>query len=112
MSEPFEAIDAILDRGGEADDVLREVVDTLAAAPGIEWVGVAFLEQGSLVLGPEVGTPNEALRVRLPVVYEGSRVGELWVDGEADRSVLDRVAALVSAYVLIGWDTRGEVWEP
>ena len=112
MSGPLEAIDAILDRGGEADDVLRAVVEELAAAPGVEWAGVAFLEEGSLVLGPEAGTPKEELRLRLPVVYEGSSVGELWVDGDADRRLLDRVVALVSAYVLIGWDTQGEVWEP
>jgi hypothetical protein len=39
-------------------------------------------------------------------------VGELWVDGEADRGTLERVADRLAAHVLIGWDTQGEHWEP
>ena len=58
------------------------------------------------------GEPDETRRVRIPVLFQGSEVGELWVDGEADRAFLERVALLVSAHVLIGWDTRGEAWEP
>jgi hypothetical protein len=45
-------------------------------------------------------------------VFQGARVGELWVDGEAEQSFLERVALLISAHVLIGWDTRGERWDP
>jgi hypothetical protein len=47
-----------------------------------------------------------------PVTYQGTQVGELWIDGEADRAFLERVGVLVSAHVLIRWDTRGETWEP
>jgi hypothetical protein len=108
----LEALDRILNRGGEADDVLRAVVEILADEPEIDWAGIAFLDDGSLVLGPEAGTQEEASRTRLPIAYEGSRVGELWIDGGADCAFLERVAVLVSAYVLIGWDTRGQPWEP
>ena len=112
MSEALERLAAILERGGDPDDVLRDAVGALAAEPGIQWAGVAFLEERSLVLGPAAGTPNEELRARLPVAYEDATVGELWVDGVADQTLLERVVTLLSPYVLIGWDTQGEAWEP
>jgi len=108
----LEALDRILNRGGEPDDVLRSSVSILAEEPGITWAGIAFVEEGKVALGPEAGEPDEPRRVRVPVVYQGSRVGELWVDGEAGQVFLERVAVLISAHVLIGWDTRGESWEP
>ena len=111
-SGALEALDRILNRGGDADDVLQSVVRVLAEEPGIAWAGVAFLDEGQLVLGPEAGEPNEARRARLPVAFQGSPVGELWIDGEGERVFLERVAVLISAHVLIGWDTRGEPWEP
>ncbi|HXF98065.1 MAG TPA: hypothetical protein VNJ46_05575 [Gaiellaceae bacterium] len=111
-SRALEALDRILNRGGEPDEVLRAAVSVLAAEPCVSWAGIAFLEEGEPVLGPQAGEPDEARRVRVPVLYRGSQVGELWVDGEADRAFLERVALLLSAHVLIGWDTRGEPWEP
>jgi hypothetical protein len=48
----------------------------------------------------------------MPVRFQGSAVGELQVDGDADQAFLERVATLISAHVLIGWDTAGEPWEP
>ena len=107
-----ERIGAILEGDGEPDDVLRRVVDTLVSEPGVVWAGIAFLEEGELVLGPAAGTPDESRRVPVPVSYQGGRVGELRVDGETDRTVLEAIAALVAPYVLIGWDTGGESWEP
>lgn len=92
--------------------MLRSTVRLLAEEPGISWAAIAFVEEGELVLGPQAGAPDEPQRVRVPVVFQGSAVGELWVDGEGDRAFLERVALLVSAHVLIGWDTRGAAWEP
>jgi len=108
----LEALDRILNQDGEPDDVLRSAVSVLAAEPGIAWAGIAFLDVGTLVLGPAAGEPDEAHWIRVPIVFQGSSVGELWVDGAAERGFLDRVATLLSAHVLIGWDTNGEVWEP
>ena len=108
----LEALDRILNRGGDADDVLRSVVTTLAEEPEIAWAGIAFLEEGTLVLGPQAGEPDESHRRRAPVAYQGDRVGELWVDGKAEPAFLERVAVLISAHVLIGWDMHGEAWEP
>jgi len=108
----LEALDRILNRGGEPDDVLRSVVRTLADEPATTWAGIAFLEEGELALGPSAGEPDEPRRIRVPIAFQGSQVGELWVDGEAEQSFLERVAVLISAHVLIGWDTRSERWEP
>jgi putative methionine-R-sulfoxide reductase with GAF domain len=108
----LEALDRILNQSGDADDVLRASVEVLAAEPGISWAGIAFSEEDELVVGPQAGEPDEDARVRVPITFQGSQVGELWVDGEAEQAFLERVAILVSAYVLIGWDTGGEPWEP
>lgn len=108
----LEALDRILNRSRDADEVLRSAVRVLAEEPGIVWAGIAFLEDGNLVLGPKAGDPDAARRIQVPVVYEGSQVGALWVDGDAEQAFLERFALLVSAHVLIGWDTRGERWEP
>jgi hypothetical protein len=105
-------IDRILERGGEPDDVLRGITTTLVDEPTIDWAGIAFLEEGHLVLGPAAGDQDEEQRLRVPIAYQGERVGELWVDGEADHGLLEQVAARISAHVLIGWDTGGESWEP
>ena len=113
MSEnALEALEHVLEGGGEPDDVLRSTVSVLVQEPGITWAGVAFSEEGRLVLGPEAGTPDQSRRVRVPVRFQGSEVGELQVDGEVDPAFLERVAALISGHVLIGWDTAGEPWEP
>ena len=107
-----EALVRMLERSGDADDVLREVVELLVSEPGIAWAGIAFLEGDSLVLGPEAGEPAAGERTRIPIVYDGSGVGELWVDGHADEDFLLLVAARLSAYVLVGWDVQGRAWEP
>ena len=109
-----EAIDSILNRGGDADDVLRQVVAVLHEQAGYAWAGIFFVEDGALVLGPEAGTPNEAARTRTPVTWQGERVAELAVDDapEEDRMFLERVALLVSGHCLVGWDTGGESWVP
>ncbi len=96
----------------EADDVLREAVSCLSGAPGASWAGIAFREAGELTLGPQAGTPDDARRARVGISYGGDRVGELWVDGDVDRALLEAAAELISPYVLIGWDTGGEAWEP
>jgi hypothetical protein len=108
----LQALEEVVARGGDADDVLRGIVRALVDESAIAWAGIAFLEQGELVLGPSAGQPDEASRVKVAVSFDGAPVGELWVDGDADRAFLEQAAALVSPYVLIGWDTRGEEWTP
>lgn len=106
------AVDRILNRGGDADDILRKVVRTLVERGGYAWAGISFVESDALVRGPSAGEPDESRRATTEVVYRGERVGELAADGPADPELLDRVATLVSAHVLLGWDTGGQGWQP
>jgi putative methionine-R-sulfoxide reductase with GAF domain len=112
VSEALDELTAVLARETEADDALRAAVAVLARFPGAVWAGIAFVEDGELVLGPVSGDPDEARRTVVPISYAGDFVGELRVDGGVDPSLLERAAILVSEYVLIGWDTGGEAWEP
>ena len=100
----------ILERGGEADDVLRQVVDVLAGV--YPYVSLWFLEEGELAPGPCVGEPVDS--ERYPISFQGAKVAELEVGGadDDDRTLLERVATLVSAHAMVGWDTGGERWEP
>jgi hypothetical protein len=113
ISEALVAVEAIVDQGGEADDVLRRVVAALHERGGYAWAGVFFVEGGSLALGPQAGLPDEARRTRVPVLWQGVEVAELAVDGAPadDSESLQRVATLVSGHCLVGWDTGGEPWE-
>ena len=108
----IDAVDRILNRGGDADDVLRAVVSALVERGGCRWAGILFVEADDLVPGPEAGEAGEEERVEVPIVYRGERVGVLAADGARDLALLERVAVLVSAHVLLGWDTGGETWTP
>lgn len=112
-SGALEAVDRILNRGGDADDVLRGVVRALHDRGGYAWVGIFFVEDGELALGPEAGEPGEPTRRSVPVLWQGTRIAELAVDGDngGDEELLERVAVLVSAHCLVGWDVGGEAWE-
>jgi hypothetical protein len=112
MSGVVAAVEASVTSGQDADDVLRSVVSLLAAEPGIVWAGVAFVEGDVLALGPSAGLPDESVRLRTSVNYAGDKVAELWVDGDADRSTLDRICELIADACLVGWDTGGEPWDP
>ena len=112
MSDTVEAVRNIVEQGVEADDVLRAVVEVMISTDGVQWAGVAFIEDGELRLGPSGGAPDESRRECVRVAYDGAAVGELWADGQIRRDDLERIAALIAPHVLIGWDTDGEAWEP
>ncbi len=103
----LEAIDRILNRGGDADDVLRAVLEALKER-GIPYAAIRFVESGRLVDGPSIGDSTEAVTTT-PIVYQGDRVGELAIADE-DGGFAERVATLISAHVLVGWDTGGRPW--
>jgi putative methionine-R-sulfoxide reductase with GAF domain len=109
----LEAIDRILNRGGDADEALREVVAVLHDR--YAWVGISFVEEGELVLGPARGEQTAA-PATIPISYENNVVAELSVDSDPlnadDRAFLERVALLISPYCLVGWDTGGAAWSP
>jgi hypothetical protein len=105
-------VDRILGLGSDADDVLRAVVAALAAEPGVAWAGIVFLESGAPVLGPEAGVAAPTRRLEVPVVYQGTVVGRLVIDGDVEPAVLAGIADRIATHVLLGWDTGGEAWEP
>jgi putative methionine-R-sulfoxide reductase with GAF domain len=107
------AVEQVLERGGDADDVLRGVVTALHADAGYAWAGLFFVEEGALALGPEAGVADDSRRIRVPVRWQGDTIAELAVDGAdaADSQGLERVADLVAGHCLVGWDTGGEPWE-
>jgi GAF domain-containing protein len=63
--------------------------------------------------------PSTRSEIVVPVSYEDMVVAEIDIDSDAraaftpdDRTFLERVAALISPYCLVGWDTGGEEWAP
>ena len=110
--EALEAVERVLEEGGDADEVLRQAVAVLHERLEL-FVRISFVEQDGLVPGPAAGMPSAT--AAFPISFEGSRVAELEVGGDlsaAQRSLLERVAALLSPYALVGWDTGGEEWTP
>jgi hypothetical protein len=95
----------------DADDLLRRAVAELAARDDCSWAGIYFVEEDSLVLGPEAGTPAPGRRTKVPVLWRETRVAELAADGDVGRSELEGVAASIADLCLVGWDTGGEVWQ-
>jgi GAF domain-containing protein len=158
-SGALEAVDRILNRESEADEVLRKTVEVLHDRfEHYSWVGIYLVEGEELVLGPwkgpeatehvripigqgicgaaaasgrtevvdDVGTderylacfPSTKSEIVVPITYEGRIVGEIDIDsdrpgafGAEDRVFLERVALLISAHSLVGWDTRGVAWK-
>ena len=109
----LDAIEQMVQRGGDADEILRDVVSALHVDAGYPWAGIFFVENATLVLGPSAGSARGE-RTALPVTWQGERIAELAIDDapEEDRTFLERVAALVAGHCLVGWDTGGESWEP
>ena len=63
----LEAIERILNRESEADEVLRRTVDVLHDRfEHYSWVGIYLVEDGELVLGPWKG-PQATDHVRIPI---------------------------------------------
>ena len=113
MSEDAIAeIARILEETEDADEALIRVVARIVEEPDTAWAGVAFVEDRMLALGPSTGDPDASARIRTPIEFQGDLVGELVVHGAGDPAALARVADLIAPYVLIGWDTGGEAWEP
>jgi L-methionine (R)-S-oxide reductase len=156
----LEAVERILNREAESDEILRQVADLLHDRfDPYSWVGIYFVEGDELSLGPWKG-PHATDHVRIPIgqgvcgaaaasgkteivddvnadprylacfvstrseivvpiSFDGIVVAEIDIDSdqpaaftEADRAFLERVATLISAHCLVGWDTGGVAWEP
>jgi L-methionine (R)-S-oxide reductase len=155
----LEAVDRIVNRESEADEVLRQTVEILHDRfAQYSWVGIYLVEENNLVLGPWKGPqatehvripigqgvcgaaaasgqtelvddvnadkrylscfPSTRSEIVVPIVYEGKVVGEIDIDSDApaafgpeDKTLLERVATLISPHSLVGWDTGGVPWQ-
>jgi L-methionine (R)-S-oxide reductase len=106
-SGALEAIDRILNRGGDADDVLRAVVDVLHDRfDHYSWVGIYLVEGEELALGPWNG-PEATEHLRIPV-GEGI-CGAAAASGETE--VVDDVNA-DPRYLACFPSTRSEIVVP
>ena len=106
-SGALEAIDRIVNRGGDADDVLRAVVNVLDERfEYYSWVGIYRVEGDDLVLGPWEG-PEATEHVRIPV---GQGIcGAAAASGETE--VVDDVNA-DARYLACFPSTRSEIVVP
>jgi hypothetical protein len=95
----------------DADEQLRQTVSELAAREDCVWAGIYFVEEDTLVLGPEAGTPDPRRRTTVPVVWRDTRVAELAADGSLAEAELAAVAVEIGDLCLVGWDTGGELWQ-
>ena len=80
----------------DADEQLRQTVSELATREGCSWAGIYFVEEDTLVLGPEAGTPQPGRRTTVPVMWRDTRVAELVVDGSVEPAELENVAAEIA----------------
>ena len=103
-------IEQILERGNDADDMLRDVLEALRAV--YAYAALAFVEAGELGTGPSSGTPLGLLRT-VDVLFRGVKVAELRVAGgdDGDSAWLERVAVLIAPHCLVAWDTGGARWD-
>jgi L-methionine (R)-S-oxide reductase len=103
----LDAVDRLINRGGDADDLLRAVVELLAERIAhYSWVGIYFVEGAELVLGPWRG-PQATEHVRIPV---GQGVcGAAAASGETE--VVDDVNA-DPRYLACFASTRSEIVVP
>jgi hypothetical protein len=89
----LEAVDRILNRGGEPIQVLSEVLEAIHAR-GVPFARIRFVADGDLVDGIVVG--SEAPAKEAEITVRGERVGTLEIAAD-DLSFIERVATVVSA---------------
>jgi L-methionine (R)-S-oxide reductase len=114
----LEAVDRILNRETEADEILRQTVDLIHDRFGhYSWVGIYFVEGDDLVLGPWKG-PQATEHVRIPVgqgvcgAAAASGVTQVVDDVNADERYLACFASARSEIVVpIAYEGRvvGEI---
>ena len=112
-SGAVEAVERIINRESEADEILRQSVATIAKRFET-FCGIRFVEDGGMIDGPSGGAYAEPQAV-VAITYDDSSIAEIVLGApleEEDRDAFDRIAKLLSPFCLVGWDTGGEAWNP
>jgi putative methionine-R-sulfoxide reductase with GAF domain len=84
-------------------------------------IGTAVRTQSSQVANTvdaaDACVPWAGAELAVPVMFDGQTVAAIAVDaeepgafGDDERRFVERVAALISAHCLVGWDTGGVPW--
>jgi hypothetical protein len=94
----LEAVDRILNRGGDPQAVLHAVAGTLVDRGGCAWAAILLADGDKLVPEAQAGEERPSERARVAIAAGGRRLGELVADGCDDRGFLERVALVVSPY--------------
>jgi len=89
----LDAVERILNRGGEAGDVLQQVVDVLHERTG-SWVAIVT----DSAIRASSGGETPANRKVHPIALRGKPVGRLWTSADVDPAHAARVALIVSPY--------------
>ena len=92
----LEAVERILNRGGDAEIVLQAVLEALRSR-GISFARLQLAGRNGLSDALAVGKQGEGIVA--PVVYEGAEIGSLEL-AAGDRAFVERVATLISPYVV------------
>ena len=114
-----ERVQAVIDGGEEADDILRAALAAVHEGASAPWSAIAFVEEGQMAIGPLHGQrarrhagarPRGA--DRLPRRHRRRALARERARDAASTAELERAAALLAPYCLVGWDTGGEEWVP
>ena len=109
-----EAVERIINRECEADEILRQSVATIAKRFDT-FCGIRFVEDGGMIDGPSGGAVQRAAGRRgdhlRRLEHRRDRARQRPLE-EEDRDAFDRIAELLSPFCLVGWDTGGEAWNP
>ena len=110
--EALAAVEHAIERGGDADDVLRAVVEALVDDSACEWSGIFFAENGrapAWARGGYAEAPGENTSVRrLPGRFASPSSPPT---AAQTPELLDEVAVAIAPYCLVGWDTGGVPWD-
>jgi GAF domain-containing protein len=88
-----------------------------AIGRAVAWHRTEVVDDVIAVEGHPSCFPWTRSEIDVPVVYEGTAIGVIGIDsdqphafGPEDARFLERVALLLSAHCLVGWDTGGVPW--
>ena len=94
----IEAVEEILDRGGDPEDVLQAAMTAIVDRGGAAWAAALYSDEGELLVGPQAGVAEPGERRGAPIVLGGAQIGELEVDGLDDQPLIERVAELLAPW--------------
>ena len=112
-------VQAVIDGGEEADEILRASLAAVHEGAGAPWSAIAFVEEGQMAIGPRRrhrARRHAGARARradrLPRRHGRGALARERAASRRSSTELERAAALLAPYCLVGWDTGGEEWVP